>query len=186
MSQLAHKDDTYTMEQVDGIAAVKADKNDTYSKAETDSRIDDKIIEIGSADMARAEYATNGAQGVVDTALTAHSATADAMGNVIADTYITAAQDGGADTVLVQAGSRVYPLTGAAQVVTDSETDTRLSAKLAEIGTDISGRMSVSGGAFTGTVQASDSPARHCIRNIRVQSSSLENQSTGYILMVRK
>lgn len=42
------------------------------------------------------------------------------------------------------------------------------------------------GGAFTGYVQASDTNGEHCIRNIAVQDSGFVNQSTGYILMVRK
>lgn len=57
--------------------ALKADKSDTYTKAETNSQIDQKVVEIGAGDMAKAVYDTDN-DGVVDNAENANNAqTAD-------------------------------------------------------------------------------------------------------------
>lgn len=45
-----------------------------YTRQETDAAIDNKVVEIGAGDMARAVYATNGEPGVVDAAVHARAA----------------------------------------------------------------------------------------------------------------
>lgn len=47
-----------------------------YTRQETDAAINNKVVEIGAGDMARAVYATNGEPGMVDTAVRARSAEA--------------------------------------------------------------------------------------------------------------
>lgn len=46
--------------------AVTAAQVGAYTKAETDAAINNKVVEIGTGDMARAVYAANGEPGVVD------------------------------------------------------------------------------------------------------------------------
>ena len=45
-----------------------------YTRQETDAAIDNKVVEIGAGDMARAVYAANGEPGVVDAAVHARAA----------------------------------------------------------------------------------------------------------------
>lgn len=58
----AHSDRT------DNPHAVTAAQTGAYTKAETEAAINQKVVEIGTGDMAKAEYAKNGKYGVVDTA----------------------------------------------------------------------------------------------------------------------
>ena len=62
--------------------AVTAAQVGAYTKAETDAAIDNKVVEIGTGDMAQAVFAANGEPGVVDKAVEAkHADTADAAGD---------------------------------------------------------------------------------------------------------
>lgn len=58
----AHSDRT------DNPHAVTAAQTGAYTKAETEAAINQKVVEIGTGDMAKAEYARNGKEGVVDRA----------------------------------------------------------------------------------------------------------------------
>ena len=165
------KSETYTKAETDTKLDAKADANDvytksqTYTKEETDGAINEKVTELGAGDMAKSVYDTDG-DGVVDKAETAeNAANAEKLNGQAASYYATKTE------------------AQAAQTTADNA-----AAAAATAQTTANNAMPKGGGTFIGnTIAYSNNRAYACIRNIEVLSADWNpNIVTNYIRCIRK